>query len=330
MTEPAAQQVGDDRESIDQPAAEAELAKAKRKKKRLSLEAIVVPPNTRHYALAPTLLAPVKAIFTGDGITSGSGDFDRVMHLATQIHNLAVTLGAHLNLVQIFFGNSVTVEFRPLVPAAVLEEAERLSRDDPEGEITVDEIERLMPPSVVGAAAAARILRAPPAEALEQASRYGADTRDALLALSEAIAESDGSMRLEAPGDREAVIDAGDAEEVLLSAAPAAAEEKLRPRTMRVVGTLSRIEAGDDRREPEFSLRLDPKLKPKDFAPTRRYVEGRYTSSALSDVNREGLVDQLVIASVRAWPVRVPRRKRLRFDRFVFERLEPYAEGPAG
>jgi hypothetical protein len=310
-------------EGINPDEAEKEIAAAKRRRKRLSLEGITIPQTTRHYSLAPLLVEPLKAVFTGDGITSHGGDFDKVMHLAAQVHNLAVSLGAHVELLNVFFGNSVTVEFRPIVAAETLREAQELADTDPDGEITIDEIERLIPASVVGAAAVARLLNVPPEDGLEQASRYGASTRAAYTALVEEVVERQGTIHLTAPGQREAELNTVDAEIVLEQGAPHEGERKLRSRLMRVAGTLSRIEVGDARRDPEFSLRLDPKKRPQEFPATRRYVEGRYTQSALDDVNSGGLVDQAVIATVRAWPVQVPGRSRHRFDQFVFEAIEP-------
>jgi hypothetical protein len=320
---PADTDLADVDEGIDPEEAEKEIAAAKRRRKRLSLEGITVPPTTRHYSLAPLLVEPLKAVFTGDGITSHGGDFDKVMHLAAQVYNLAVSLGAHVELHHVFFGNSVTVEFRPIVAPETLLEAQELAEADPEGEITLDEVERLIPPSVVGAAAVARLLNVPPEEGLEQASRYGAATRAAYTALVEEVVERQGTIRLTAPGERMAELNTVDAEIVLEQVGPPEGERKLASRLMRLAGTLSRIEVGDERRDPEFSLRLDPKKRPREFPGTRRYVEGRYTASALDDVNSGGLVDQAVIATVRAWPVQVPGRSRLRFDRFVFEALAP-------
>lgn len=313
-----------DAKPLDQAAAEKAIAEAKRRKKRLSLEPITLPPTTRHYSLGALLVEPLRVVFRGDGITSHGGDFDKVMHLTTQLYDLAVSLGSNLELVQIFFGNSVTVEFKPIVSDEIRAEAQELVDQDPNGEITEDEVERLIPPSVVGAAVTARLLNAPVEVAVEEASRYGAPVRDAYVELLEAVADSDGGLELEAPGDRRAVVTTGDAEAVLSTIEPGAGERRLRPHLLEVIGTLSMIEVGDENRDPAFRLRLDPDRRPDVFAGNRRYVEGRYTSSALQDVNQNGLVEEAVRATVRAWPVKVPNRKRLRFERFVFEKLEPY------
>lgn len=327
MTEPPSADDGADNDELrplDQDAAEVAIASAKRRKKRLSLEPITLPQTTRHFALGALLVEPLRVVFKGDGITSHGGDFDKVMQLTGQLYELAVSLGANLELVQIFFGNSVTVEFKPIVSDEIRTEVQDLATNDPEGQITEDEVERLIPPSVVGAAVTARILNAPVETAVEEASRYGAPVRDAYLELLEAVAERDGELQLEAPGARKAVVTTGDAEAVLSTIEPAAGEKTLRPLRMDVIGTLSMIEVGDEKRDPAFRLTIDPKNRPDVFAGNRRYVEGRYTSTALQNVNENGLVEEMVRATVRAWPVQVPNRQRPRFDRFVFEKLEPY------
>lgn len=310
-----------DETDIDPAEAERQLAigAAKRKRRLLDLERETLSGDTRHYAVKELLDDKVEAILDGHGVTSQGGPPAIIGEFLVGLENLIERLGGGLLMRGLAFGNSVHVILEPEVPEPVRREVEARAQEDPEGVLTRDDMSRLIPPSIAAASAAARILAAPAENALRDARRYGADVPDAYLRLARTVEKTGGTIRLRAPGGREAALPADRAERVI--AQVKAERPPLEAVPIDVVGTLTRT----DSEEKRFRLVLDRELIPDLLDKRKRVIEGTYTPTASKQVREGGLWDTRVIARVHAFPTIDPLTGNRHLDRFIFRRIRPAA-----
>ena len=300
---------------IDPEAAEQKLApgsSVKRRNKLLDLARDTVLSDTRVYAVEDALNEDIKAKFDAEGVTASGGRPRVVVDLVNVFERLLQAMGADVWLTRLEFGNSVTIEMRPVVSEEVAKKVHDRVAKEPNGVVTHEDLKDLIPLSVAAANTTARLLDVPGEAAFVEARRYGTEVAWAYESFAKAIDQHKAVVTVEAPGGRRARYDSHRAEVALETLKTAA---KLPSILVTIVGTLTRADSD----EALFRVTLDRDRMPPEFDARRRVVDGRYTTRAREQVQAEGLWDTRVVARVRAWQVQEPGKRKPTFERFQFE-----------
>jgi hypothetical protein len=303
-------------DSLDKEQAEKDLKSAKRRSKIIGLIRTTVPKDGRNYAVAKVLNERFSATYDAPGVTPDGGKTGIVADFLASVDSLLAALGGDYWMRSLGFEKSVTIELEPVVQKAVRDEADRLAKQDPEGTVTAESLERLIPDSVVAAAAAARLLSLPSKAGLEQAKRYNAEVAAAYVRVAHAVDKSQGTLSVDAPGGQRAEFSKARARQVIKNSEQE--EELPERRGIKISGVLTRT----DSETGTFRVVLDQTKLPDIFDARRRVVEGGYTSTARKKVLDGSLWDHQVIATITAYPVREAMRAKPVYARFRFTNIE--------
>jgi hypothetical protein len=306
---------------IDQQEAERQLAagaSARRRKKLIDIARDTLPADTRNYAVAHVLDEELRATFEAEGVTQTGGPPKVIVELLHGWERLLDAMGAKVLLTNLEFGNSVTMEMKPVVPAEVEQAVRRRAASNPNGIVNHEDLRELIPVSVVAANTTARLLEFSGEEALTEARRYGNEVAEAYESFARTVSGNDVTVSVHAPGRRQVRYERVQADAAL---ATLKKPQRLRPITFRIVGKLTRADSD----EALFRVVLDRERLPKELDARRRVVEGRYTTEARTQVQQDGLWDERVIAKVRAFRVMEPGKRKPTITEFQFQSVEQAA-----
>jgi hypothetical protein len=303
---------------IDQQEAERKLAPGsdiRRRRKLLDIARDTLPRDTRNYAVADVLGEELRATFEAEGVTKNGGPPRVIVDLLASWDRLLEAMGARVVLTNLEFGNSVTMEMKPVVPPEVEDRARHRAATDPNGIVRHEDLRELIPDSVVAANTTARLLEVPGEEALAEARRYGSEVAEAYESFARTVAGHNAQVAVHAPGRREVRYERDQAERALETLKH---PRDIGPVPIRIVGKLTRADSD----EALFRVVLDRDRLPEEFDARRRVVEGRYTTQARTQVQQNGLWDERVIATVLAFRVMEPGKRKPTITEFQFQSVE--------
>jgi hypothetical protein len=303
---------------IDTHEAERQLAPGadvRRRKKLLDIARDTLPADTRNYAVAHVLEEELRATFEAEGVTATGGPPKVIVDLLHGWERLLEAMGSRVLLTNLEFGNSVTIEMKPVVPPETEEKVRRRVESDPNGIVRHEELRELIPDSVVAANTTARLLAVPGDQALAEARRYSSEVAEAYEAFARTVAEHRAAVKVHAPGRRDVRYEREQAERAL---ATLKQPRELDAIVIRIVGKLTRADSD----EALFRVVLDRDRLPEELDARRRVVEGRYTTTARKQVQEGSLWDERVIARVRAFRILEPGKRKPTITEFQFQSVE--------
>lgn len=312
----AEDETDDDAEKAAQEEGEREFEEATRKREVLDALRKVTAGRQATYSVAPGLVSgKAIAIFDGAGITAEGGDPGAVGKFIIAVERFLDSVGADVVLTALNFASSLRIELEPRLSTREKEELEQIQSEEASASAETDR-SALVPRSVIGLEAAARILREPPERVVDRVRVLGAEAREELRKLSETLDEDEVSLRFTSATQTEAVVTSREARGY---ARRLRQSEELEPRSLTVVGKLSRT----DSEARQFRVVLDRDLMPPELDGRRRHVEGGYTAKASRQVRDGGLWDRTVVARVRANMARPPGGGKARATDFSFTDVKP-------
>lgn len=274
--------------------------------------------DQRPQAMIGTLRERVIATFDADGLTSEGGFPGKVGHFLVALHGYMEAMGAVMFMRELDFAHSVRVVLEPVVPPDASEALEAREEERMKGELTVPEINRLVPASVPAAQAAVHFLAQDEAvsDPLAPVRHYSAAAVDHYVGLARYVLRQEGTLTI--ASERET----GRLEQPRATRIVSASERvrPLEPLPLTIVGKLTRTDSDDQ----QFRVVLDRERIPPEIDGRKRHIEGPYSDEAREQVEAGGLWNQVVVADVLGHRQRDPTRMKPVLARFEFTGLRRY------
>ncbi len=247
--------------------------------------------------------APIRFVIEGDRIGKQSGDAESIGQVIVRLSRLFSALGGRPQLEGLVFGNSVTVEFRPLkseIKRATesLEAAQRIADVAGDNPTPAQEAEmklalgNALTDMVVAAELASTLITARSQDAPEVAVSLGGEVAGAYKTLANAIVREGVTLKVETLDQEPAELTPTRAKRVVEELAAST-----EPRELDVVafGTLSLA----DKELRGFGLRLDPEPRRDPVLRGKRVVHGTYLPAVEEKIIADGLWGHEVRATLR-------------------------------
>jgi hypothetical protein len=314
-----------DPDEVDEPASSAvsipTVPAPTRRQRRSAEERRKLAKDHTVRAVADVVRKPLELTYDTDGaeLEEGSGEPSLVRKLVADAVRLAESAGEGLFRVkQVSFPHSVTIQFVPVVAGAIRETIDRAVEDDPEREVTDDEIQLWVPESVAAAAEISHVLSLPPEQAFPEAMGIRASLARAYAETARTLVETGASVTIEGPGETVASIDRTEAQRVVDVADQGIDVE---PTTITIRGVL----IGADSSSATFKVRLDPEAgRPDALAPQLKNVEGNYNTRSREAVEKQSLWNSGVVADVLLIRKQFPDRTKPTITGYSFQDIRPY------